>query len=160
MALFLRLLKHDKIVLLLLRNDLYSEVALIWRWWQSKVTLYLDNSPQRAPLTFMCVCNICMIKEIKSRNFIVSCESWRKIQEVQGPWRSAWQLQLGLQVIFCRLVSKTHCCKLNQLKSGLTLTQYLTMNVSILDHIRHLNFDLSGSLKVKCDSVTAYMFSH
>ncbi len=33
--------------------------------------------------------------------------------------------------IFCRLVSKTHCCKLNQLKSGLTLTQYLTMDVSI-----------------------------
>ncbi len=28
------------------------------------------------------------------------------------------------------------------------------MHVSILDHIRHLNFDLSGSLKVKCDSVT------
>ncbi len=24
--------------------------------------------------------------------------------------------------------------------------------VSILDHIRHLNFDLSESLKVKCDS--------
>ncbi len=28
------------------------------------------------------------------------------------------------------------------------------MHVSILDHIQHLNFDLSGSLKVKCDSVT------
>ncbi len=43
--------------------------------------------------------------------------------------------------IFCRLVSKTHCCRLNQLKS-------------ILDYIPHLNFDLSGSLKVKYDSVT------
>ncbi len=44
--------------------------------------------------------------------------------------------------------------RLNQLKSGLTLTQYLTMHVSILDHIRHLNFDLLRSLKVKCDSVS------
>ena len=25
------------------------------------------------------------------------------------------------------------------------------MHVSILDHIQHLNFDLSRSLKVKCD---------
>ncbi len=46
---------------------------------------------------------------------------------------------------------QTRCCRLNQLKSGLTLPQYLTMHVSILDHIRHLNFDLSGSLKVKCE---------
>ncbi len=29
------------------------------------------------------------------------------------------------------------------------------MHVSILDHIRHLNFDLLDSLKVKFDSVTA-----
>ncbi len=56
--------------------------------------------------------------------------------------------------IFCRLVSKTHCFRLNQLKSGLTFKQYLTMHVSILEHIRHLNFDLSGSLKVKYYSVT------
>ncbi len=56
--------------------------------------------------------------------------------------------------IFCRLVSKTHCCRLNQLKSGLTLKQHPTMHVSILDYIPHLNFDLSGSLKVKYDSVT------
>ncbi len=56
--------------------------------------------------------------------------------------------------IFCRLLSKTHCCRLNQLKSGLTLTQYLTMHVSILDHIRYLNFDLLRSLKVKCDGLT------
>ncbi len=55
--------------------------------------------------------------------------------------------------IFCRL-SKTQCFRLNQLKPRLTLTQYLTMHVSVLDHIRHLNFHLSGSLKVKCDSVT------
>ena len=33
----------------------------------------------------------------------------------------------------------------------LTLTQYLTMRVSILDHFQHLNFDLSSSVKVKCD---------
>ncbi len=33
--------------------------------------------------------------------------------------------------IFCRLVSKTHGCRLNQLKSGLPLTQYLTMHASI-----------------------------
>ena len=52
--------------------------------------------------------------------------------------------------IFCRLVSKTHCGRLNQLKPG--LTQYLTMHGPILDQIRYLNFDLSGSLKVKCDS--------
>ncbi len=32
-----------------------------------------------------------------------------------------------------------------------TVHMYLTMHVSILDHIRHLNFDLSGSLKVKCE---------
>ncbi len=51
--------------------------------------------------------------------------------------------------IFCRLVSTTHCCRLNQLKSRLTLTHYLTMHVSILNHIRHLKFDLSRSLKVK-----------
>ncbi len=37
------------------------------------------------------------------------------------------------------------------MKSRLTLTQYLTMHVSILDHIKHLNFDLSRSLKVKRD---------
>ncbi len=49
--------------------------------------------------------------------------------------------------IFCRLVSKTLLCRLNQLKSGFTLRQYLTIHVSILDHIRHLNFDLSGSFK-------------
>ncbi len=30
-----------------------------------------------------------------------------------------------------------------------TVHMYLTMHVSILDNIRHLNFDLSGSLKVK-----------
>ena len=29
--------------------------------------------------------------------------------------------------------------------------QYFTMHVIILDHIQHLNFDLSRSLKVKCD---------
>ncbi len=51
---------------------------------------------------------------------------------------------------FLQTVSKTHCCRLNQVKSGLTLTKYL-IHVSILDHIRHLNFDLSGSLKVKCE---------
>ena len=56
--------------------------------------------------------------------------------------------------IFCRLVSTTHCCRLNQLKSGFALKQHPTMHVSILDYIPHLNFDLSGSLKVKCDSVT------
>ncbi len=32
--------------------------------------------------------------------------------------------------IFRSLVSKTHCCRLNQLKSGLTLTQYLTRSYS------------------------------
>ncbi len=35
-----------------------------------------------------------------------------------------------------------------------TVTHYMHVHVSILDHIQHLNFDLSGSLKVKCDSVT------
>ncbi len=53
--------------------------------------------------------------------------------------------------IFCRLVSKTHCCRLNQLKCGLTLTPSLTRHTSVLDHIRHLNFDLSGSFKVTCE---------
>ena len=53
---------------------------------------------------------------------------------------------------FCRLVSKTYCCRLSQLKSiGLTLTRYLTMHVSILDHFLHLSLELSRSLKVKCD---------
>ncbi len=37
-----------------------------------------------------------------------------------------------------------------------TLTQYLTMHVSSLDHILHLKFDLSGSLKVKGDSVPGF----
>ncbi len=53
--------------------------------------------------------------------------------------------------IFCRLVSKTHLWRLNQLKSGLALTKYLTVHVSILDHIRNLKFDLSGSPKIKCE---------
>ena len=57
---------------------------------------------------------------------------------------------VGMALAFlCRLASKTHCCRLNQLNPELTLTQYLTMHISILDHIRHLNFNLSGSLKVK-----------
>ena len=55
---------------------------------------------------------------------------------------------------FCRLVSKTHCCRLNRLKCGLTLTQYLIMHVSIINHIRCFNSDLSASLKVKCDCLT------
>ncbi len=50
--------------------------------------------------------------------------------------------------IFRRFVS--HCCRLNQLESGLIITHYLTMHVSIID-FRHINFDLSRSLKVKCD---------
>ncbi len=36
---------------------------------------------------------------------------------------------------FLQTCIKTHCCRLNQLKSELTLTQYLAMHVSILDHI-------------------------
>ncbi len=59
---------------------------------------------------------------------------------------------------FLQTCIKTHSCRLNQLRSGLTLRQYLTMHVSISDHIRHLNFDLSMSLKVKCDSVPIYGF--
>ncbi len=55
---------------------------------------------------------------------------------------------MTLAIFFCRLVSKPHCCRLNLLQ---TLTQYPTMHVSILDHIRHLNFGLSGPLKVKCE---------
>ena len=50
------------------------------------------------------------------------------------------------------LVSKIHCCKLNQLKSRVnshTVPHY--MHALILHHFRHLNFHLSRSLKVKCD---------
>ncbi len=32
------------------------------------------------------------------------------------------------------------------------------MHVSILDHIQHLNFHLSGSVKVKCDDVTGLRY--
>ena len=79
----------------------------------------------------------------------------RAEEETRGPRTLALCLTAAVRMtlaIFCRFVSKTHCCRLNQLKSGLTLTKYIT--VSILDQIRHLNFDFSGSLKVKCDSVT------
>ncbi len=45
---------------------------------------------------------------------------------------------------------KTHCWRLNQLKSGSQSTsQYLTIHVSILDHFQQLNFDLLGSFNVK-----------
>ena len=37
--------------------------------------------------------------------------------------------------IFCRFVLKTHCCRLKQLKSGLTLTLYLIMHVSIFFYL-------------------------
>ncbi len=41
-----------------------------------------------------------------------------------------------------------------------TLTQYLTMHVSISDHIRHLIFDLLRSLKVKCDGDFGHPIYH
>ncbi len=66
------------------------------------------------------------------------------ILKTRGPRTLALCLTaaVGMTVaIFCRLISKHHCCRQNQLKYGLTLTQYLTKHVSILDHIRHLNFD-------------------
>ncbi len=55
---------------------------------------------------------------------------------------------------FLQTCIKNSLLQTKSIKKKLTLTQYLTMHVSILDHIRHLNFDLSGSLKVKGDSVT------
>ncbi len=76
----------------------------------------------------------------------------------RGPRTLALCLTAAVEMtlaIFCRLISKTHLCRLNQLKSGLTLTQYLTIHVSILDHIQHLNFDLSGSLKHARSNVSA-----
>ena len=76
-------------------------------------------------------------------------------EETRGGWTLALCLTapVGMTLaIFCRLVSKTNCCRLNELKSrGLTLTQYLTMHVSILDDFRHLSFKLSRPSKVKCD---------
>ena len=80
----------------------------------------------------------------------------KKKKEVHGPWRSAWQLQLVWQMaIFCRLVSKTHCCRLKQFKSWVnSYTEYLTMHVSILDHFQQLNLAFQRSLKVKCDGGT------
>ena len=68
-------------------------------------------------------------------------------KEVHGPWRTAWQLQL---VWYWH--TRSHCCRLNKLKSRVnsdTVPHY--MHVSILDHVRHLSFELSRSLKVKCD---------
>ncbi len=62
---------------------------------------------------------------------------------------------------FLQTCIKTHCCRLNQLKNlQLTLIQYVTMHVAILDHIRHLNCDLSRSLKVKCDGVLDLSFQN
>ncbi len=64
--------------------------------------------------------------------------------------------------IFCRRASKTQCCRLNQLKSRVnshTVPHYACIK---FDHIRHLNFDLSRSHKVKCDGGldTPYMISY
>ena len=54
--------------------------------------------------------------------------------------------------IFCILGSKSHGSRLNQLKSTVNShTEYLTIHVSILDHFRHLNFDLSKSSRLKYD---------
>ena len=75
-----------------------------------------------------------------------------KRKQVYGPWRSAWQLQLVRNWhFFCRHVSKTHCCRLNRLKSWVnchTVPHYARIN---LHHFRHFNLDLSRSLKVTCD---------
>ncbi len=55
--------------------------------------------------------------------------------------------------IFCRVCIKNSLLQTKSIEIWvyITLTQYLTMHVSILDHIRHLNLDLSGSLNVKCE---------
>ncbi len=47
--------------------------------------------------------------------------------------------------IFCRLRIKNSLMQTKSIEIwvNFTLTQYHTMHVSILDHIRHLNFDLS-----------------
>ncbi len=83
---------------------------------------------------------------------------------IRGPWTLALCLPavLGMTLaIFCRLVSKTHCCRLNHLNLGFTLTQYLTMHVSILDHIRHLNLTFQGHPRSNVMMVldTPYMIS-
>ncbi len=47
----------------------------------------------------------------------------------RGPWTLLLCMiaAVGMTLaVFCRLVLKTRCCKLNHLKSRLTLTQYLT----------------------------------
>ena len=54
----------------------------------------------------------------------------------------------GYDIGNCKLVSKIHCCRLNQLKSRVTLPHYAGINFRA---IRHLNFDLIMSLKVECD---------
>ena len=49
-----------------------------------------------------------------------------------------WQVEL-----FCRLVSKTHCCRLKQfIFWATTLTQYLTMHVSVLDRFQQLHLSM------------------
>ena len=68
----------------------------------------------------------------------------------RGPWTLALCLTAAVDMTFSAdLYQKTHCRRLNQVKTRLTVTQYLTLHVSILDHFRHLNFHLSRSHKVK-----------
>ncbi len=48
---------------------------------------------------------------------------------------------------FLQTCIKNSLVQTKSIEIWVTLTKYLTIHVSILDHIQHLNFDLSGSLK-------------
>ena len=67
-------------------------------------------------LNFKCLCST--VNLLYVRDYVHISAHQMVLREVHGHWRSAWSLQLLWQMeIFCRLVSKTHCCRLKQLKS-------------------------------------------
>ncbi len=73
----------------------------------------------------------------------------------RGPWTLALCLTTAVGMTklvwqtFCKLVSKTHCCRLKQLKSRVH-SHTVLHHAYILDHFQYLNFDLSRLLKLKC----------
>ena len=81
---------------------------------------------------------------------------YMKTRKTRGPWTLAFCLTAAVGMTLANHVLQT-CIKNSQLRTKSieiwvkSLTQYFTMHLSILDHIRHFNFDLPRSLKVKCD---------
>ncbi len=88
-------------------------------------------------------------KKIKNRS------RWSSEQWTRGPWTLTRCLTdaVGMTLtIFCRLVSKTHYCKLINWNLRFSLNSHTVPDYACinLDHIQHL-WPFKRSLKVKCD---------